>query len=187
MCERSTRRDISIAREDDAPRHNIEMQQSRPSPQVQRRQALGGALGGAAALVAPQAAFAEKARAGAASPFTGDFDDPQHPGCLRSVKVVGASMKPDGTRSRFNGVIVKGTDGTCKDRPERKDVWTLEGKLMSDSTIVVDFSPKGGPKSLEGKWDKNGIVFPDGNKWAKVNGGTPKRFPKDQSTLKSEE
>ena len=183
---------------------------------MQRRQALGGALGGAAALVAPQAAFAEKARAGAASPFTGDFDDPQHPGCLRSVKVVGASMKPDGTRSRFNGVIqrpaaaaisrafdreddgivatthlvgviVKGTDGTCKDRPERKDVWTLEGKLMSDSTIVVDFSPKGGPKSLEGKWDKNGIVFPDGNKWAKVNGGTPKRFPKDQSTLKSED
>lgn len=28
--------------------------------------------------------------------------------------------------------------------------------------IFVDFSPKGGPKDLIGKWDKDGIVFPDG-------------------------
>ena len=154
--------------------------------QTTRRTLLGGAVGSAAALVAtPQAAFAEKARAGAASPFTGEFNDPQHPGCLRSVKVVGAPMRGDGTRSPFKGVIVKGTDGTCKERPARDAVWTLEGQLKNDNTVLIDFSPKGGPKSLTGTWDKNGIVFPDGNKWVKVSNGTPERFPKDQSTLKS--
>ena len=81
--------------------------------QTTRRTLLGGAVGSAAALVAtPQAAFAEKARAGAASPFTGEFNDPQHPGCLRSVKVVGPKLGPDGRRGRNPVAVVSGVDGS---------------------------------------------------------------------------
>ncbi len=50
--------------------------------------AFGSALGlGVAALAAPQEANAVKARSGLSSPFTGEYDDPNHPGCARSVKV----------------------------------------------------------------------------------------------------
>ena len=36
--------------------------------------------------------------------------------------------------------------------------------------MVIDFSPKGGPKDLLAKWDaeRNGIAFPDGNLWSKI-------------------
>ena len=55
-----------------------------------RRAVLGQALGGAALLVSPQLAGAVSARTGLSSKFTGDYDDPNHPGCLRTIKVVGA-------------------------------------------------------------------------------------------------
>lgn len=29
-------------------------------------------------------------------------------------------------------------------------------------TLTFDFSSKGGPANVEGKWDGTGIVFPDG-------------------------
>jgi hypothetical protein len=34
--------------------------------------------------------------------------------------------------------------------------------------ILIDFSPKGGPKNLEGLWTGSGILFPDGNIWKKL-------------------
>jgi len=34
--------------------------------------------------------------------------------------------------------------------------------------LQVDFSPKGGPADVVGKWKDGGIVFPDGNKWSKI-------------------
>mmetsp|Transcript_23215 Transcript_23215/g.46594 ORF Transcript_23215/g.46594 Transcript_23215/m.46594 type:complete len:179 (+) Transcript_23215:33-569(+) len=134
--------------------------------------AFGSALGlGVAAVVAPQGAHAEKARSGLSSPFTGDYADPNHPGCARSVKIEGAPMKPDGTRSRNKVAIVKGQDnpkgGACNGEPDLVS-WKLEGKVAeTGDKILVDFTPKGGPKDLTGTWDKDGIVFPDGNKWAK--------------------
>ena len=94
---------------------------------------------------------------------------------------------------------VKGVDGpgdgtkTCKDPPALKDVWSLEGKLSKTEdgvdTILIDFSPKGGPKNLAGKYDTfggvSGIAFPDGNKWVKVAEGTPERRPPNK-TLNSD-
>merc|ERR1712159_107327 len=36
-------------------------------------------------------------------------------------------------------------------------------------SMKVDFSPKGGPKDVTGKWNgKDGITFPDGNTWTKL-------------------
>ncbi|CAJ1938870.1 unnamed protein product [Cylindrotheca closterium] len=156
---------------------------------MDRRQWFGQAAGAAAILAtgAPDAQAAMKT--GAASAFTGDYDDPNHPGCLRQVKVIGAPLRADGTRSKYPVVEVTGYDGKgngamCTDRPTRPDLWKIQGKLLSETDAVIDFSPKGGPQNLKASYD-NGIVFPDGNKWTKVTGGTDDRRPEDMSTLKS--
>jgi hypothetical protein len=163
---------------------------------VQRRQMfgiLGSVITGAAVMAAvPQEAQAAPAKTGTASPFTGNYDDPNHPGCLRQVKVVGSPLKGDGTRSPYPIIEVTGYDGngsgnvcTEADRPKRADLWKVQGTVKSNSVASIDFSPKGGPANLIGTYDGNGIVFPDGNKWTKVPLGTKSRLPEDMSTLKS--
>jgi hypothetical protein len=154
---------------------------------LSRRAALSQAIGFGAVTLAPLAANAVSARTGLSSPFTGEYDDPMHPECLRSVKVVGAKQGPDGRRERRPSAYIKGVDnaeGTkaCSGTPDLSSVWNLEGKVSEDGeTIVIDFSPKGGPNRVVGTYDDlgsaPGIVFPDGNKWTKVAGGTPKRRP----------
>uniref|UniRef100_A0A7S3P3S8 Lipoprotein n=1 Tax=Amphora coffeiformis TaxID=265554 RepID=A0A7S3P3S8_9STRA len=164
---------------------------------VERRQALTQLVGGAAAVVAtlsvaPPEARATAAKTGSSSPFTGDYDDPNHPGCLRQVKVVGAPLRGDGTRSPIPVMEVVGWDGesggSCAgSRPTREQLWKLQGKVVKDKEAVIDFSPKGGPDKLVATWDGSGMVFPDGNKWTKVIGGTNDRRPEDMSTLKSKD
>jgi hypothetical protein len=163
-----------------------------PTNTQNRRQILssliGAGIAGVATVVAPQEASATKALTGQGSPFTGDYEDPNHPGCLRQVKVVGAPLRGDGTRSPYPVVEVKGwdgKDGICKERPERSEIWAVEGKLKSKEEATIDFSSKGGPANLLGKWDTDGILFPDGNKWAKIPGGAPDRLPADMRTLTS--
>mmetsp|Transcript_12451 Transcript_12451/g.29186 ORF Transcript_12451/g.29186 Transcript_12451/m.29186 type:complete len:185 (+) Transcript_12451:34-588(+) len=159
-----------------------------------RRAAFGKLLGaGAGAFLAasmPEAAFASAAKTGTASPFTGDYNDPNHPECLRQVKVVGAPLKGDGTRSPYPVIEVVGYDGSggkvCTERPTRDDLWKVQGTVKTNDSAMIDFSPKGGP-TLLAKYEDGGIVFPDGNKWTKVARGTPMRRPKDMSTLKSAE
>lgn len=160
-----------------------------------RRQVFGimGSTAAAAAVVgiAPQEAGATAAKTGAASPFTGDYDDPNHPGCLRQVKVVGAPLRADGSRSAYPVMEITGYDGsgsgaTCTERPTREQLWKIQGTVKSNNQALIDFSPKGGPSNLLGKFEDGGIVFPDGNKWTKVARGTNERRPKDMSTLKSD-
>lgn len=97
--------------------------------------------------------------ANAAVDFSGSYADPNHPNCLREVQVVSPS-----------NADVTGTDGTPGCPPDgsgRK--WALTGKIDGD-TILIDFSPKGGPKNLKGVWEPSpvaGIRFPDGNLWSK--------------------
>uniref|UniRef100_A0A7S0GII3 Uncharacterized protein n=1 Tax=Proboscia inermis TaxID=420281 RepID=A0A7S0GII3_9STRA len=172
------------------------LQQPLPqSTQKSRRELLSfvgtGIVGVTFAVATPESAFAAQLKTGSSSVFTGDYEDPQHPGCLRQVKIVGAPLKGDGTRSpvpvvEVTGYDGKGDSGMCKDRPERSDLWKVTGKLLAQDKAVIDFSPKGGPSDLVGKWDAGGIVFPDGNKWIKIEGGTRDRRPKDMSTLKGD-
>lgn len=160
-----------------------------------RRSFLSGVTSAGAAVIAsntlmPEQASAAIAKTGAASVFTGEYDDPNHPGCLRQVKVIGPPLRADGTRSAYPIVEVKGYDGKdgakmCTDRPTRADLWSVQGKLLNNNEARLDFSPKGGPANLLAKWEDGGIVFPDGNKWTKVVRGTADRYPKDMSTLKS--
>lgn len=163
-----------------------------PSSAVGRRSFLGGVLGSAAVIAGASDVQAKTLKPGIASPFTGDYDDPQHPNCLRQVKVVGAPLKADGTRSAYPPVEVVGWDGkdgekTCTDRPTREELWKVDGKLKTEFEATIDFSPKGGPKNMAVSFTDGGIVFPDGNKWTKVIEGTNQRRPKDMSTLKSKD
>lgn len=168
---------------------------------VGRRGALGAlvptVLGGALALGGARAAGAVSARTGLSSVFTGEYDDPNHPGCLRSIKVVGGGLGPDGKQRKLTalvkGVDGKGAKGACAERPELKDVWSLNGKVSKgddgEDLLFVDFSPKGGPSNLLGQYDTfggvPGVKFPDGNKWTKVAAGTPNRRPPND-TLNSD-
>ena len=157
------------------------------------RRSFFGVLGGAAAAAVvtgvPAAANAKTAiKTGPANPFTGDYDDPNHPGCLRQVKVVGAPMRADGSRPLYAVVEVTGYDGkggakVCKDRPTRADLWKVTGKTKGGDGATLDFSVKGGPSDLVGKWDGSGIVFTDGNKWTKLNYAPRDRRPTDMATL----
>jgi hypothetical protein len=98
--------------------------------------------------------------AGAGFDFTGSYSDPKHPNCKREVVVSGASAK------------VSGTDGNpgCPASGAGKP-WSLAGEVKIDrkeKTLLVDFSPKGGPANLKGVWDESakGIKWPDGNIWS---------------------
>mmetsp|Transcript_4603 Transcript_4603/g.11434 ORF Transcript_4603/g.11434 Transcript_4603/m.11434 type:complete len:166 (-) Transcript_4603:128-625(-) len=106
------------------------------------------------ALVAAGAVGAAPNRARAASVFEGEYSDPKHPGCKRQVDADGR---------------VSGTDGTpgCE-KGEAQKPWALQGTIDDDGgRILIDFSPKGGPKDLVGVWTGKGIAFPDGNLWSK--------------------
>lgn len=90
-----------------------------------------------------------------ASQFDGSYSDPKHPNCLRAIEVVGGK-----------NAKISGTDGTpgCPADGSGKG-WNLVGKVQGDS-ILVDFTPKGGPPGLKGVFVGDGIEWPDGNKWS---------------------
>ena len=55
---------------------------------------------------------------------------------------------------------------------EKQKPWSLKGEVVKipskEAEILIDFSPKGGPKNLLGKLTpEGGILFPDGNTWSK--------------------
>jgi len=90
--------------------------------------------------------------------LSGEYSDPNHPNCIRHIKVAA-----DGIHA-----YVSGTDGNpgCPQDGSGK-AWGLDGTVRPPDTIIVDFSPKGGPKSLEGKRIEAGILWEDQNIWRK--------------------
>jgi hypothetical protein len=94
-----------------------------------------------------------------AADWTGSYADPNHPNCQRVVQVAGSLASVSGT----DGAPACPADGSGR-------AWALEGKLISSNTILVDFTPKGGPANLQGVYESAapaGILWPDGNKWIK--------------------
>ena len=77
--------------------------------------------------------------------FVGRYVDPKHPGCPRTINTSAI------------GLAVRGAD-------EDGVSWILAARAKQ-STIAVDFSPKGGPGALTGNWTGNGIAWADGNFW----------------------
>merc|ERR1711879_606130 len=80
--------------------------------------------------------------------IAGNYSDPNHPGGFRTIEMNGAVAS------------IQGVDGFGA------QPWTLVGKVTGNS-VRIDFSPKGGPKDLQGQFDGSGIVFSDGNRWSK--------------------
>ncbi|CAE7498264.1 unnamed protein product [Symbiodinium natans] len=151
--------------------------------EASRREALLGLAGAATAATLssePALAFDE------AGPWLGYYSDPQHPMCPRKI-VYEYDLYKDGPRDDSCGscsflqqpfmcsawqtatIMVVGGDGDpgCEKKVSKRWTAKVDFKAGSDS-ITIDFSKKGGPADVVGKWDKDGIVFPDGNKWKKI-------------------
>jgi len=134
------------------------------------------------------------AKAGPSANFSGEFDDPNHPNCLRKVYVLGSPRLPSGKKDPRAQVIINGVDNdagtkSCSGPADQDKVWVVKGKLLDAESASFDFSPKGGPTEVLAKYDSttDGIIFPDGNKWTKVPGGTPdRRFTRRDKPLDEE-
>lgn len=100
-------------------------------------------------VIVPSVQAAEKT-----SVFIGNYNDPNHVGCMRKIEVKGKEVTLIGSDN---------LDGTKQ--------WVLKAKEDFPGTIFVDFSPKGGPSNLLGVFneEKNGISWPDGNLWGKID------------------
>ena len=131
--------------------------------EASRREALLGLAGavGASGLASPATAEFDDANF-----WLGYYSDPQHPMCPRKM-VYEYDLYKTAT------LMVVGGDGNPGCEKKVMTRWTakVDFKAGSDS-ITIDFSKKGGPADVVAKWDKDGIVFPDGNKWKKIISNT---------------
>eukprot|EP00438_Fugacium_kawagutii_P011422 Skav235895 [mRNA] locus=scaffold256:47070:47471:+ [translate_table: standard] len=112
---------------------------------------------------------------GRASKWYGTYEDPKHPACDRSLVIAF-----DGTKGKIDGYDKSGAgeEGQFNCR-KRRDVqyydWTLKVRLASknaDELVVeevgrdvVDRKRIPAARETVGKWDKDGILWPDGTKW----------------------
>ena len=126
-------------------------------PSSVMRGALAGVLLGSGALSLESSSFenfalVKEARA-AESVFVGNYNDPNHPGCLRKITVSGKDVTLIGS-----------------DELDGSKQWVLKATEDYPGTIFVDFSPKGGHENLLGVFDEkdNGIRWPDKNLWSKL-------------------
>merc|ERR1719443_2672345 len=118
----------------------------------------GGASGGqktnaaGGSLIGLKGAPTQAGRGGGKIPeirVAGTWNDPAHPGCTRKIAVNGSKA------------FISGADEDGKK-------WKVTGEVKGKS-IIVDFTPKGGPKDIEAKYViGKGLVFPDGNVWSKA-------------------
>lgn len=79
----------------------------------------------------------------------GIYADPNHPTGYRALRIKGSK------------VFI-----TAQDDP-KGEVVELVGKSKGKGSLVIDFSPKGGPKNLAATVSEGKLVFPDGNSWTK--------------------
>lgn len=84
--------------------------------------------------------------------IVGKYSDPFHPQGFREVTAEG------------DKVTIRGTDDG-----DVKNMWVINAVSKKSGEILVDFSPKGGPKDLLGKYSNGRIEWPDGNAWTKVS------------------
>lgn len=89
---------------------------------------------------------------------TGSYLDPDQPYCGRVITSKG--------RNALSVSVTDGNPGCPPDGSGKK--WTLMGKVRG-SNLVVDFTPKGGPRNVKGIYNENGrsIKWDDGNIWTK--------------------
>jgi hypothetical protein len=91
--------------------------------------------------------------------LAGSYTDPQHPNCRNEITI----------NKRTKVATLTGTTGNPGCPPNGSgEKWKLTGKAdVKGETILVDFTPRGGPKDVTLAWEGNGIRWPNGNYWTK--------------------
>jgi len=92
--------------------------------------------------------------------FVGKYSDPNnHPGGTRSIKLL------DGSIGDYQLAEVRGGGGIG----EPND-YTLPAIVIGNRAIIIDFSPKGGPRDFSGVIQKDGSIkfIRDGNVWPRL-------------------
>eukprot|EP00536_Pseudo-nitzschia_multiseries_P015050 jgi/Psemu1/291797/fgenesh1_pg.813_\ len=118
----------------------------------------------AAILVTGTHAFSAANAAGeGAEAFVGTYTDPiNHPGGTRTIVLLDSTAAVVGD---YRLAEVRGGGG----RGEPAS-YVLPAAVIGDRTIVIDFSPKGGPRDFVGILEKGDIRFlKDGNRWPRQN------------------
>eukprot|EP00441_Pelagodinium_beii_P018848 CAMPEP_0197654190 /NCGR_PEP_ID=MMETSP1338-20131121/38704_1 /TAXON_ID=43686 ORGANISM="Pelagodinium beii, Strain RCC1491" /NCGR_SAMPLE_ID=MMETSP1338 /ASSEMBLY_ACC=CAM_ASM_000754 /LENGTH=190 /DNA_ID=CAMNT_0043229589 /DNA_START=30 /DNA_END=602 /DNA_ORIENTATION=+ len=136
-----------------------------PGASPSRRNAVGQMLQITAAAVAGQTVMVDPVWA--AARWSGSYNDPKHPGCQRKITkkkdvfIISGTSSTDGNKGCAEGAKVKKWE-LLASLPESTDFLAAPAK-----ELIIDFSPKGGPKDAVATWTGDGILFPDGNKWTK--------------------
>ena len=101
--------------------------------------------------------------------FAGNFSDPNHPGCARTITTNGM------TGSVFGSDAAGGEGAACDGKTDvrwgpLKAVFEIDPPPETGAKINVDFSSKGGPPQLTGEWNASALAinWADGNSWTAV-------------------
>ena len=121
---------------------------------INRRDTLIGITAATTTLLSTPA-FAAGAEA-----FVGTFSDPiNHPGGTRTIRLLDQKV------GDYQLAEVQGGGGIGEPKN-----YVLPAVVLGGRTIVIDFSPKGGPRDFVGVLDKRDIKFlRDGNRWPRLN------------------
>jgi hypothetical protein len=133
-----------------------------------RRNALGGMMNTAAAAAAALSGAsavipksAEAATPADASAFVGTYSDPiNHPGGKRTIVLLEGQ-----TVGEYQLAEVRGGGGVGEPKS-----YVLPAIILGGRAIIIDFSPKGGPRDFTGVLDGKDIKFlRDGNRWPRLD------------------
>jgi hypothetical protein len=96
--------------------------------------------------------------------FEGQYSDPNHPNCARTI----ADFKIPSIAKVFGADAAGGEGAVCDGKSDIS--WGPLRASVEGSSIIVDFSSKGGPSNLHGIYnsDLDRIEWEDGNFWQKV-------------------
>eukprot|EP00569_Conticribra_weissflogii_P006974 CAMPEP_0171334174 /NCGR_PEP_ID=MMETSP0878-20121228/4500_1 /TAXON_ID=67004 /ORGANISM="Thalassiosira weissflogii, Strain CCMP1336" /LENGTH=177 /DNA_ID=CAMNT_0011835239 /DNA_START=27 /DNA_END=560 /DNA_ORIENTATION=- len=127
---------------------------------LDRRHAVLATIAGTAASLLSSPIPAQAAPAGAEA-FLGKFSDPiNHPGGTRTIRLLDQKV------GDYQLAEVVGGGG--RGEPEN---FVLPAVVVGDRSIIIDFTPKGGPRDFVGVLDgKNGDIkfLRDGNRWPRL-------------------
>ena len=129
-----------------------------PSTTTSRRSwlATAGLLATGSILSSPESVSA----AGNPSAFVATYSDPiNHPGGRRTIRLLEGK-----TVGEYQLAEVEGGGGIGE--PAN---YVLPAVIVGDRSIIIDFSPKGGPRDFLGVLDGGDIKFlKDGNRWPRI-------------------
>lgn len=120
-----------------------------------RRNAIISSVAAVTLISSSESAFAAQG----AEAFVGTFSDPiNHPGGKRTIRLLDQKV------GDYQLAEVSGGGGVGEPKN-----YVLPAAVIGDRTIVIDFSPKGGPRDFVGVLENGDIKFlRDGNRWPRL-------------------